>query len=131
MQYFLWNLPRGVLPRRTARGDIMMKGFEDFQKLGQTNMDATMKMWGDMSKGWQAVAAEFSDYTKRSFEDGTSTLEKLMGAKSLEQAMDIQTKYVKRSYDEYMHQMAKVGTMYAELAKEAYRPMERLLQQGR
>ena len=54
-----------------------------------------------------------------------------MGAKSLEQAVDIQSKFVKRSYDEYMHQMAKVGSMYAELAKEAYRPMEKMLQGGR
>ncbi|MCB1527599.1 MAG: phasin family protein [Hyphomicrobiaceae bacterium] len=109
----------------------MMKGIEDFQKLSQTNMDVAMKAFGEMSKGWQAIAAEFSDYTKRSFEDGTSTLEQLMSAKSLEQAVDIQTKYVKRSYDDYMHQLAKVGSMYAELAKEAYRPMEKLMHTGR
>ncbi len=109
----------------------MIKGMEDFQKLGQTNMETAMKMFGEMTKGWQAIAAEFSDYTKRSFEDGTSTLEKLMAAKSLEQAVDIQTKFVKRSYDEYMHQLAKVGGLYAELAKEAYRPMEKLMHVGR
>ncbi|MGD9667903.1 MAG: phasin family protein [Hyphomicrobiaceae bacterium] len=109
----------------------MMNGIEDFQKLSQSNMDAAMKIFGEFNKGWQAIAAEFSDYTKRSFEDGTQTLEKLMAAKSLEQAVDIQSKYVKRSYDEYMHQLAKVGSMYAELAKEAYRPMERLMQSGR
>jgi hypothetical protein len=109
----------------------MMNGIEDFQKLGQSNMDATMKIIGEFTKGWQAIAAEFSDYSKRSFEDGTKTLEKLMAAKSLEQAVDIQSKYVKRSYDEYMHQLAKVGSMYAELAKEAYRPMEKLMQAGR
>lgn len=108
-----------------------MNGIEDFQKLGQSNMDATMKIIGEFTKGWQAIAAEFSDYSKRSFEDGTKTLEKLMAAKSLEQAVDIQSKYVKRSYDEYMHQLAKVGSMYAELAKEAYRPMEKLMQAGR
>ncbi len=109
----------------------MMNGIEDFQKLGQSNMDAAMKVFGQFTKGWQAIAAEFSDYTKRSFEDGSTTLEKLMAAKSLEQAVDIQTKYVKRSYDEYMHQLARVGSMYAELAKEAYRPMEKLMQAGR
>lgn len=109
----------------------MIKGMEDFQKLSQTNVETAMKMFGEMTKGWQAIAAEFSDYTKRSFEDGTSTLEKLMAAKSLEQAVDIQTKFVKRSYDEYMHQMAKVGGLYAELAKEAYRPVEKLMQAAR
>lgn len=109
----------------------MIRGFEDFQKLGQSNVEASMKIFGEVTKGWQAIAAEFSDYTKRSFEDGSQTFEKLMSAKSLEQAVDIQTKYVKRSYDEYMHQLAKVGSMYAELAKQAYKPVEKAMQSVR
>lgn len=112
----------------TGKVRNMIKGIEDFQKLGQTNMDASMKLFGEMTKNWQAIAAEMSDYTKRSFEDGTATFEKILGAKSLEQVVDLQTKYVKRSYDEYMHQMTKIGGMYAALAKEAYRPMEKLMQ---
>lgn len=104
-----------------------MKPFEDLQKLGQTNMDATMKLWGEWAKSWQAIAAEMTDYSKRSFEDGTQTFEKLLGAKTVEQAMEIQTNWAKRSYDEYMHQLSKIGGMYAEIAKEAYRPMERAM----
>lgn len=109
----------------------MINGIEDFQKLGQANMDSTMKLFGDMTKNWQAIAAEMSDYTKRSFEDGTATFEKILGAKSVEQVVDLQTKFVKRSYDEYMHQMTKIGSMYAALAKEAYRPMEKMMQGSR
>jgi hypothetical protein len=108
-----------------------MKQFEDFQKLGQSNVDAAMKMFGEWNKGWQAIAAEMTDYTKRSFEEGTATFEKLVSAKSVEQAVEIQTNYAKRAYDEYMHQLTKIGGMYAELAKEAYRPVERALQNGR
>ena len=108
-----------------------MKPFEDFQKLGQTNVDAAMKAFGEWNKGWQAIAAEMTDYTKRSFEDGSATFEKLVSSRSVEQAMEIQTSYAKRAYDEYMHQLTKIGGMYAELAKEAYRPMERALQNGR
>ena len=108
-----------------------MKQFEDFQKLGQSNVDAAMKMFGEWNKGWQAIAAEMTDYTKRSFEEGTATFEKLVSAKSVEQAVEIQTNYAKSAYDEYMHQLTKIGGMYAELAKEAYRPVERALQNGR
>jgi len=108
-----------------------MKPFEDFQKLGQSNVDAAMKFFGEWNKGWQAIAAEMSDYTKRSFEDGTATLEKLMTTRSVEQAVEIQSTYAKRAYDEYMHQLTKLGGMYADLAKEAYRPVERALQNGR
>jgi len=108
-----------------------MKQFEDFQKLGQSNVDTAMRMFGEWNKSWQAIAAEMTDYTKRSFEEGTATFEKLASAKSVEQAVEIQTNYAKRAYDEYMHQLTKIGGMYAELAKEAYRPVERALQNGR
>lgn len=109
----------------------MIKNLDDFQKLGQTNMDAAMKIFGEWNKGWQAIAAEMSDYSKRSFEEGTATIEKLMSVRSLEQAFEIQSTYAKRAYDDYMQQMSKLGSMYASLAKEAYKPVERAMQNGR
>jgi hypothetical protein len=108
-----------------------MKNFEDMQKLGQTNVDTAMKLFGEWNKGWQAIAAEMTDYSKKSFEEGTATLEKLMSAKSLEQAVEIQTGYAKRAYDGYMHQMSKIGGLYADLAKEAYKPVEKAMQSAR
>lgn len=109
----------------------MISNFQDFQKFGQVNVDTAMKMFGDWNKSWQAIASEMSDYSKRSFEDGTATFEKLLGAKSLEQAFEIQTSYAKRAYDEYMHQMTKIGSMYTNMAKDAYRPVEKAMQNGR
>jgi hypothetical protein len=109
----------------------MIKNFDDFQKLGQQNVDTAMKMFGEWSKGWQAIAAEMTDYTKRSFEESTATVEKLLAAKSFEQAVEIQTGYAKRAYDDYMHQVSKIGGLYAELAKEAYKPVEKAMQSAR
>ena len=109
----------------------MINNFQDFTKFNQTNVDAAMRMFGDFNKSWQAIAAEMSDYSKRTFEDGTATFEKLLGAKSLEQAFEIQTGFAKRAYDDYMHQMTKIGSMYTNLAKDAYKPVERAMQNGR
>lgn len=109
----------------------MMKPFDEFQKLSQGNVDNAMKMFGDWTKGWQAIAAESTDYMKRSFEDGTQTMEKLMNARSMEQAFEIQSSYAKRAYEEYMHQIQKISGMYTDFAKDAYRPLERTFQNGR
>ena len=100
--------------------ETMIKSFEDMQKLGQTNVDGAMCMFGEWNKNWQAIAAEMGDYTKRSFEEGSATLEKLMGSKSVGQAIEIQTSYAKRAYDNYMQQVTKIGSMYANVAKKAY-----------
>ena len=102
----------------------MLKNFEDVQKYGKDNMDATMKAWGQMSKSVQAIAAEAADYSKKSFEEGSATLEKLLGAKSLEKAMEIQTAYAKSAYETLIAEGTKIGELYADLAKEAYKPVE-------
>jgi hypothetical protein len=105
-----------------------MKGFEDFQKISQTSMDTSMKLMTEWTKGWQTIAAEMSEYTKRSMEHGSQHMEKLMGVKSIDQVVELQSTYAKRAYDDYMAQVAKMNGIYADLAKEAYKPMERAIQ---
>ncbi|MFA9473602.1 MAG: phasin family protein [Filomicrobium sp.] len=120
-----FNMMKGF---ETMKGFESIKGFEEFQKLNQQSIEASMKLMGEWNKGWQAIAAEMTDYTRRSYEDSTATLEKLMSAKSLDQAFEIQSSFAKRAYDEYMHQMTKVGGMYANMAKDASKPLEKAFQ---
>ena len=105
----------------------MLKNFEDFQKLGKDNMDTCMKQFGTVSKGWQAIATEVADYSKKSFEHGTAALESLLGAKSLEKAIEIQTDYVKTAYEGFVAQSSKLGELYTDLAKETYKPLEGMI----
>jgi hypothetical protein len=105
----------------------MLKGFEEFQKVGKDGFDATVRSFGEMNKGFQAIAAEVTDYSKKAFEDSTRAFEQLMGAKSIEQAIEIQSNYATKAYDAYVAEMSKLGEMYAGLAKDAYKPVEAAL----
>ena len=105
----------------------MLKNFEDIQKLGKDNVDVAMQQFGTVSKGWQAIAAEFADYSKKSFEDGSAALEKLFGAKSLEKAIEIQSAYAKSAYETFVAEATKMGELYTDLAKESYKPLEGFL----
>src|SRR6478752_1404615 len=105
----------------------MLKNFEDFQKFGKDNADVAMKQFGTVSKGWQAIATEFADYSKKTFEDGSAALEKLFGAKSVEKAVEVQSDYVKTAYEGFVAEATKIGELYTDLAKESYKPFEGLL----
>ena len=102
----------------------MIKNIEDVQKLGKDNMDATMKSFGALSKATQAIATEFADYSKKSFEDGTKVMEKLLGAKSLDKAFEAQTEFYKVAYEGFVSKATKIGELYADIAKETYKPLE-------
>jgi hypothetical protein len=102
----------------------MVKNFEDMQTVGKENVDATMKSFGALSKSGQAIAVEMADYSKKAFEDGSAALEKLFGVKSLDKAIELQTEYAKKAYEGFVAEATKIGELYADLAKETYKPFE-------
>lgn len=102
----------------------MMNNFEDFQKLGKDNMDMAMESFGSFSKGFQAIAAEVADYQKKSFEDSSAAVEKLVASKSLDKAIEAQADYVKSAYEGFVGEMTKIGEMVTDLSKDAYKPYE-------
>jgi len=97
----------------------------DFQKMGKDNYDAMVRSYGELNKGLQAIAARWTAFSKDAFEDATRTFEKLVGVKSFEQAIEIQSAYAKRAYDSWVAEATKVGEMYADVAREAYKPVEK------
>ena len=102
----------------------MIKNFEDMQKVGKDNMDASMKAMGAVSKGFQAIAVETADFAKKAFEQGTAANERLATARSLDKVMEVQSDYLKSAYEGFVTQSAKVGQLYVDLAQELYRPIE-------
>ena len=97
----------------------------DFQKMGKDNYDAMVRSYGELNKGLQAIAARWTAFSKDAFEDATRTFEKLVGVKSFEQAVEIQSAYAKRAYDSWVAEATKIGEMYTDVAREAYKPVEK------
>ena len=105
----------------------MTQNYEDFSKFGKEFADTGLTSIASLSKGAQALAVEASDYTKKSFENGSAFVEKLLSAKSLENAVEIQTDYVKQSYESFVAEATRFGELYADLARDAYKPFESLV----
>ena len=99
----------------------------DFQKMGKDNYDAVLRSYGELSKGFQAIGARVTDYSKRAFEDATRAFEQLVGAKSFERAVEIQSQYAKKAYDAWVAEASKLGEMYAAVARDAYKTVEKAL----
>lgn len=98
--------------------------YEDFSKYGKEFADSGLKSFASLSKGAQAIAVETTEYTKKSFEAGSTLIGNLLSAKSLEKAIELQSDYAKQSYESFVAEVTKIGDLYAELAKDAYKPFE-------
>jgi len=104
--------------------DMKTNGIDEFQKMGKDNMELAMKSFGEFNRNFQAIATEMTDYSKKAFEESTRTFEKLSAAKSVEQAVEIQTEYAKKSYEGFVSQASRIGEIYVEMAKGMYKPVE-------
>jgi phasin family protein len=100
---------------------------DQMQKLSKDSMEMAMASFGALTKNAQAIASEVAGYSKKSFEDSAAAWEKLAGAKSLEKAMQVQSEYLKSSYEGFVAQSSKLGELYADLAKQAYKPFEAII----
>jgi hypothetical protein len=102
----------------------MTNNSDEFQNFGKGQIEAASIAATSLAKGFQTIAAETTDYSKKSLEANSAYLEKLLGAKSLDDAIQIQSEHAKASYEGFVTQATKIGELYIDLAKEAFKPVE-------
>ena len=105
----------------------MQKATDNFQKTSKDNYDAMVRSYGELNKGLQAIAARVTDYSKTAFEDATRAFEQLVGAKSFESVIEIQSQYAKKAYETWVAEASKLGEMFTSVARDAYKPVEKVV----
>lgn len=109
----------------------MAMQFEDIQKASKEQLEHAATAAASLTRGFQAIATEATDYSKRSLEHTSSYIEKLMGVKSLETAIQIQSEFAKTQLEGFVAQATKMSELYKELAKEALKPVETVMSQAK
>ena len=103
--------------------DATTPKFDAFQDFSKQQIEAFTAASATFSKGLQEIAAELTDYSKKAFAAGTAVLEKLLGARSVEAAVQIQTEFAKQAYEGFVAQSTKVSELYAKVASDAFKPV--------
>ena len=112
---------------RLRTGEVLLEGKPIRCRSPKEAMDNGLKSFAAVSKNMQAIAAEATEYSKKAFENGSVAVEKMFAAKSPEKALEVQADYMKQAYEGFVAQASKLGELYAEMAKDAYKPFESLV----
>jgi hypothetical protein len=96
----------------------------EYQKAAETGLEAASRSFSETNRGFQALAAEMMNYSKSAFDDAIRTWEQLIGVKSLEQAIQIQSDYAKRVYENHMAELSKLGEMTVGMVRDAPKQVE-------
>ena len=105
----------------------MFNQFDEIQKASKESIDFAVKSFGSTTKNVQAIATETVDYSKKAFESNSAVLDKLVAAKSLDKAFEIQSDFAKSAYEGFIAYASKVGELYTDLAKDSVKPYEAMM----
>lgn len=102
----------------------MTTNFDELQQFGREHLETTGLVAASLAKGLQTIAAETVNFSKKAIETNSAYVEELLGAKSPDDAIRIQSKYAKAAYEAIIAQATKIGELYTGLAKESLKPFE-------
>jgi phasin family protein len=117
------DFPADQLTHQSERTSAMIK-VEDIQNYGKEHLENVVASTSSVSNGLQAIASAYGDYTKKSFEDTKSFVEKLSGVKSLDKAVEVQTEFAKLAYETFVAESQKIAGLYSDLARQTFKPLE-------
>ncbi len=117
----------GTETEQLVRQDVRTESNVDdvaVQKIGTEQLESKTSAASSFLDTLQEIAAEASDYSKRSLENRSSFVTKLLGATTFENAIQVQSEHAKASYASFMAFSMKMAELRASLAKTFFKPIE-------
>ena len=97
---------------------------DEIQQFGKEQFDSAVSSAATLQQGVQAIAGSVGEYTKKSLEDGNAFVGKLVSVNSFDGALEVQSEYAKSSYDAFVAETQRIGELYADLARQSFKPFE-------
>lgn len=103
--------------------DEAAKAYDEFAVLGKETSEAVMAASNAYARGWEQLTAEWLSFSKQSVEGGIATTKALMGARTIQEVVDLQATFAKAQFDQFVSQGAKFGEMATKVAQETFEPL--------
>jgi hypothetical protein len=76
--------------------------------------------------GAQAIALAYGDYTRKSWLTGRFLVERLITARSFDEAIEIQGEFARQAYANFVAHSGRICELYGAWAQQCFRPFENL-----
>jgi len=106
-----------------SKMDKTVKAYDEFTVIGKETADAVTAAANAYAKGVEQLTAEWLSFSKQSVEDGIATTKALLGARTIQEMVDLQTTFAKSQFDQLMSQGTKFGEMATKVAQETFEPL--------
>ena len=100
-----------------------MATFADLNAQSKRNMEALVASVTAATKGAETLGAQAMAFSKKSVEDQVAAAKTLSSAKSLQEAVELQTSFAKTSLDAYLAEVNKWSDIVSGSVRESLRPI--------
>ena len=97
---------------------------QEYQRAIEGGFEAATHAFSEMNRGFQAIAAEVTDFSKKRFEDVVEAWDQLVRARTFGDIVEVQSRYAQKAYDAYTSEISKLGDIYLGTARNAAKPFD-------
>jgi len=87
------------------------------------NLEALVASATAAAKGAETVGAQTMAFSKKAFDDQVAAARSLVGAKSVQEVVELQTTYARSFLETYMAEMGKLTETVSSSVKESLKPL--------
>ena len=99
-------------------------GYEQLIAFNKQTAEAVIEAATKAGKGVETINSEMFSFSRQSMDDGIAATKAVLGAKSLQEAVERQTEYAKAALEAYVAEMSKVRELALDTAKAASEPLQ-------
>lgn len=99
------------------------KAYEEFSKFHKDNYDAYLAASTIFAKGAENVGKAWMSLTQEALENAAQTAKALLGAKTLREAVDLQSDFAKSNFDKFVAEGTKLSELSVKVTNEAFAPL--------
>jgi phasin family protein len=101
----------------------LFKNYEEIVSFNKDNLEAFVRAGTIFAKGMQEATKSAFSATQETIEESVAASKAMLGAKSLKEIVDLQTGFVKTSFDKAVAEGGKISETNMKLAEEAFGPI--------
>jgi phasin family protein len=105
-----------------------MKNYDDIVAFNQNNFDALVASSTAAAKGFEELTKQYVAFASASFEDAISAGKKIVAAKTVNEAIDLQTKIAKDSWEKAVAEGQKITELSTGIFKDVSSPLSKRVQ---
>lgn len=104
--------------------DKVAKSYDHFFTYGRDTAEACVKSANAAGKGAEAIQNEIYAFSKQSLEESVSAAKALFGTRSIHEAFELQSDFVRSAFDSYVGGVARLNELVFSTAKDAIGPLQ-------